>query len=225
MSLDKPLISDAHITAWLTIHLVEALNNFLAGYPGQVDPVDVFMAVESLHRSAVYDIANRTGDPEWLWAALETFGVGMGFPVYHHGLDHAFDDVKAFHQAMGHKLPAQPDALNQEEIRERLGYFLEELVELEAAEELVEQVNELVDIVYLALGALANIGIRPGKIWQIVHESNMAKIPVPGEKPIKPDWWAGPAMDIAVEVGQQVAQAMIADWEPDDEEEENKSNE
>jgi len=84
---------------------------------------------------------------------------------------------------------------------------------------LVEEINEtiechkngdvagvtdgLVDLIYVALGALLQMGIHPTHPFDLVHEANMKKIPMKTERhehdAVKPEGWQSPDHNLMLE--------------------------
>lgn len=60
--------------------------------------------------------------------------------------------------------------------------MLEEINEFLEADEIVEQADVMIDVIYFALGTLVEMGIRPDKLFEIVQSANMAKL-LPDGKP------------------------------------------
>lgn len=68
----------------------------------------------------------------------------------------------------------------------------------------------MIDLIYFALGTLVEMGIRPEKLFEIVHEANMAKLFPDGKphfnsegKTIKPATWVDPEQKIINEIEWQ----------------------
>ena len=81
----------------------------------------------------------------------------------------------------------------------------EEVEEFLEAGDLVGQVDAIVDLIYFALGALVEMGVDAGPVFDIVHEANMQKTRSPqglrkrstDGKVQKPDGWESPERKIA----------------------------
>jgi len=100
--------------------------------------------------------------------------------------------------------------LGESEFSWLLGALREEIGELDSAykaNDFVEQVDALIDLIYFAAGAFTRLGIEPEtamSIFKIVHECNMQK--VKGRKEgreveseldaTKPEDWTDPSMAI-----------------------------
>lgn len=130
------------------------------------------------------------------------------------GLDYAWDQVRTFHKAFGHPAPDIPAPLTEERKAARIAWIAEELQELRDADNLVDQVDANIDIIYLALGNLVEMGTLPQAFQDIVQEANMGKLWEDGKphlrddgKIIKPPGWAenhAPEPKIKAEVCRQV---------------------
>lgn len=112
-----------------------------------------------------------------------------------------YADVRAFQHKFGQLVGFAPRHLTKRKLRERIAQMQEELDEFEAAveaDDIAEQADALVDIVYFALGTAAHMGLPWRALWEDVQRANMSK--VAGVKPergflvdcIKPEGWEGP---------------------------------
>ena len=81
------------------------------------------------------------------------------------------DFQRKFHQPVGER----PTALEKDRVRIRYAWLSEELEEFRCAEDMTEQADAMIDLMYYALGALVEMGIKPDEIFRIVHEANMRK--------------------------------------------------
>jgi len=75
----------------------------------------------------------------------------------------------------------------------------EELAEFEISNSLTDQVDALIDLIYLTLGTLVEMGVPPEEAFEIVHQANLAKRESTGKirktdegKVVKPPGWEGP---------------------------------
>jgi predicted HAD superfamily Cof-like phosphohydrolase len=115
--------------------------------------------------------------------------------------------VKEFHERFGHPCSDIPRFLPEERSIKRYQWMLEEIDEFTEAEDMYEQADAMIDLIYFALGTMVEMGIRPDKLFTIVHEANMSKIWSDGKchygidgKVIKPDNWVDPKMLIKREI-------------------------
>ena len=99
------------------------------------------------------------------------------------------------------ELPCAPGPLAEHRFDFKVGHMHEELNEFETAYaegHLDAQVDALVDLIYVAFGALLEMGVPPDEAFGTVHEANMRK--VRGETKrgeahdaVKPDGWTPPS--------------------------------
>lgn len=88
------------------------------------------------------------------------------------------EDVKEFHRFFGHPIGKRVRSLEPVRIQNRIKWKEEELTELKTAvanNDMTEVADALVDLVYFVLGTAIEMGIPFQKVWDAVHESNMAK--------------------------------------------------
>lgn len=110
-----------------------------------------------------------------------------------------FEMVRHFHAVAGVPIANVPSALSPARLSARVEWLREEVNELEAASTLADQVDAAVDVLYLALGTLVEMGVELEEPFQLVHESNLAKAWPDGHfrqtaagKIIKPEGWRSP---------------------------------
>ncbi len=104
-------------------------------------------------------------------------------------------DVEDFHRALGIPVHATP-AIRRPELRAEL--IREEAAETVAAikrGDLVEALDGLCDLLYVAYGAAAEFGVDLAPFWDEVHRTNMAKrggaVREDGKR-LKPPGWMPP---------------------------------
>lgn len=109
------------------------------------------------------------------------------------------DMVRHFHAVAGVPVASVPSTLSPARLSARVEWLREEVNELESASTLVDQVDAAVDVLYLALGALVEMGVELERPFMLVHETNLAKAWPDGRfrqtatgKIIKPDGWQSP---------------------------------
>lgn len=107
--------------------------------------------------------------------------------------------VKEFHIKFGHPTSEEPIMISEDRVHKRNLWMKEELVEFVEASDIVEQADALIDLIYFALGTLVEMGIKPQKLFDIVHAANMSKLWSDGKphyncdgKTIKPSNWEDP---------------------------------
>ncbi|MCV9999452.1 hypothetical protein OE766_14495 [Pararhizobium sp. YC-54] len=127
------------------------------------------------------------------------------------GLDHCLEMVIAFQTAFSNPISSNPRKLAADRLSTRVEYLLSEVRELEAADSIEAQSDALADLIYFALGAFAEMGIKPQRVFEIVHSANMSKrfpdgsvrhLPING-KVAKPAEWVGPEDAILEEIKRQ----------------------
>jgi predicted HAD superfamily Cof-like phosphohydrolase len=90
-----------------------------------------------------------------------------------------FEDVKKFHEAMGHPVGSYPQMLSEEQKVLRTKLIASEFQEFKDALEAndpVEMYDALIDILYVTVGTavVAGMHVKPG--WDAVQENNMSKL-------------------------------------------------
>lgn len=136
-----------------------------------------------------------------------------------------YSDVRAFQTKFGQLVGDKPRHLTRRKLNDRIAQMQEELDEFITAvdnDDIAEQADALVDLVYFALGTAAHMGLPWQALWVDVQRANMSK--VPGVKPergflvdcVKPEGWEGPkTMAILLEHGY-VAPSSEADYVDDE---------
>lgn len=111
-----------------------------------------------------------------------------------------WNDVREFQIAFGHPVADKPCCISEERAAKRYKWMKEEIDEfLDAGDDIVEQADAMIDVMYFALGTLVEMGIKPDRLFEIVHNANMSKLWKDGRphynsdgKTIKPDTWEDP---------------------------------
>ena len=85
-------------------------------------------------------------------------------------------DIQAFHEKFGLEYNGPPRALPVDLQRFRNRFLWEELTEYINADELHDQLDALVDLVYVALGTAYLQGFNIDEAWRRVHAANMLKV-------------------------------------------------
>lgn len=101
---------------------------------------------------------------------------------------------------IGMETPTEPKLLHQKRQDFRVDFLQEEIDEMNRAyleEDLPEVVDALVDMMYVGVGALLEMGVMPLAAFETVHEANMQKlrgVTKRGEAydAIKPEGWIPP---------------------------------
>lgn len=108
-----------------------------------------------------------------------------------------WQDIKAFHEKFGLNYDGPPRDLPKDLAPFRLGFIFEELDELILAENKADQLDALVDLVYVIMGTAYLQGFDFQEAWNRVHAANMAKVRGPSKRSesydvIKPEGWKAP---------------------------------
>ncbi len=106
------------------------------------------------------------------------------------------------------QVPMKPTRLTTFRKQAAVDHLYEEFDEYREADTLHGEVDALVDLVYVALGRLVEMGIVPGPVFDVVHEANMCKMRGDNEKrpndehdAVKPKGWKQPNLTAALSVG------------------------
>jgi predicted HAD superfamily Cof-like phosphohydrolase len=115
----------------------------------------------------------------------------------------AWEMVAEFHRGFYHPVRNSPAMISPDRAQKRYKWMLEEINEFIDADTLVDQADAMIDLMYFALGTLVEMGVKPEKLFAIVHEANMSKLWPDGTahynddgKTIKPPNWADPYQKI-----------------------------
>lgn len=132
------------------------------------------------------------------------------------GLGASWLVMQNIHRIFGTPAPTVPEA-QKDFYKERRAVWIEEEVEelREAGDDLVGQADAYLDIIVFALGGLVELGIDPGKLYEIVIRSQYAKLWEDGlprvretdGKWIKPPGWEAPEALLEQEINKQVINA------------------
>jgi predicted HAD superfamily Cof-like phosphohydrolase len=111
--------------------------------------------------------------------------------------------VLNFHLSLGLPIADAPQLLASRRTEARSKWMREELDEFDSAVTISQQADAMVDLMYLAIGTLVEMGVPPGRVFEIVHDANMAKRWPDGAirldeegKILKPPAWASPDQQI-----------------------------
>ncbi len=119
-------------------------------------------------------------------------------------MDKEWFEVKLFHEKFGHPSADSPTFLEKERAKNRSKWIMEEVAEFLVAQNIYEQADAMIDLIYFALGTLVEMGIKPDDLFEIVQNANMSKLGADGKpiynkkdgKIIKPENWEDPAPKI-----------------------------
>ncbi len=121
--------------------------------------------------------------------------------------------VREFHEKFGHPCPAQPTMIDRKRALSRGKWMNEEVAEFLIAEDIYEQADAMIDLMYFALGTMVEMGLEADELFDIVQSANMAKL-FPDGKPhynpkdgkvIKPEGWEDPAPKIKACIDAMIA--------------------
>jgi predicted HAD superfamily Cof-like phosphohydrolase len=126
-----------------------------------------------------------------------------------------FEMVKQFQLAMNQPVAVKPTVMGEERQMERYAYLAEELMEFLGSSELVDQADAMIDLIYLAIGTLVELGVQPEPLFQIVQDANMSKLWEDGKprlnpdtnKVMKPPTFVRPEPLLQAEIERQIAEA------------------
>ena len=115
-------------------------------------------------------------------------------------INEAYDLVKRFQKMAEQPISEFPQQLSPERCNIRCKWMREEIEEFENSNTVYEQADAIVDLLYYALGALVEMGVKPDKLFMLVHEYNVKKI-AGGQcdedgKIMKPCGWEHPDREI-----------------------------
>ncbi len=112
-----------------------------------------------------------------------------------------WSDVKEFHDKFGHPCPQSPTMIDKKRALSRAKWMNEEVSEFLIADDIYEQADAMIDLIYFALGTMVEMGLEVDELFEIVQNANMSKLWPDGKphynpkdgKVIKPDGWEDPA--------------------------------
>ncbi|AEJ62071.1 Protein of unknown function DUF2166 [Spirochaeta thermophila DSM 6578] len=126
------------------------------------------------------------------------------------GLNLAWRAVREFHLRFGHPHEDRPRFLEGKRAAARAKWMQEEVEEFLEAEDVVDQADAMIDLIYFALGTLVEMGVKPEPLFRIVHEANMKKLWPDGKphynedgKTVKPPGWTDPYPALQAEIERQ----------------------
>ena len=115
-------------------------------------------------------------------------------------INEEFEQVKEFHEKFGSPVSETPVLMTEERAKFRAGFMLEEVQEFIDSENIYDQADAMIDLIYFALGTLVEMGVKPKAIFDIVQNANMSKLWDDGKpryregdnKVMKPPSWEDP---------------------------------
>jgi len=102
-------------------------------------------------------------------------------------MDKQWEEVKEFHIKFNHPNSDFPTMLSKERAIKRYNWMLEEINEFIEADDIYEQADAMIDLMYFALGTMVEMGIKPEKLFNIVQKANMSKLWPDGKPRYKED--------------------------------------
>ncbi|MCB1776145.1 MAG: HAD family hydrolase [Candidatus Competibacteraceae bacterium] len=122
--------------------------------------------------------------------------------------------VKDFHMAFHHPVANIPALMAPDRVEKRYKWMMEEVDEFLESNTLEDQADAMIDLIYFALGTLVELGIKPERMFEIVHQANMSKLGESGKpnfnedgKVIKPTTWESPEPKLKEEIQTQIRKA------------------
>jgi predicted HAD superfamily Cof-like phosphohydrolase len=124
-----------------------------------------------------------------------------------------YDDVAKFNkEILGIERPPLPSLVSDLFTTEKVRFLSEELEEYATAAyegDLVKATDGLLDLIYVALGALYSMGVPVDKCWNAVQTANMLKVKGVTSRgnaidAVKPPGWTPPDMEIARLIGEAI---------------------
>ncbi len=112
-----------------------------------------------------------------------------------------WNDVREFHEKFGHPLAESTRKVQNSPGLIPGQWMNEEVAEFLVAEDIYEQADAMIDLIYFALGTMVEMGLEPDELFDIVQKANMAKLWPDGKphynpkdnKVLKPEGWEDPA--------------------------------
>ena len=125
-----------------------------------------------------------------------------------------WNDVREFHEKFGHPVATAPTMVAKKRALSRAKWMNEEVAEFLIADDIYEQADAMIDLIYFALGTLVEMGLEADELFEIVQQANMAKLWPDGKphynpkdgKVIKPEGWEDPAPKIRACIDRVIAE-------------------
>lgn len=126
-------------------------------------------------------------------------------------MNRAWEKVYQFHQAFSVPYQDRPTFLPPDRVKKRAEWMIEEIKEFQASQTVTAQADAMIDLMYFAMGTLVEMGVRPERLFEIVHQANMSKLWENGKpryrasdgKIIKPPKWQPPEPLLQEELKKQ----------------------
>ncbi|HBL85307.1 MAG: HAD family hydrolase [Clostridiales bacterium GWF2_38_85] len=91
-------------------------------------------------------------------------------------IDREWEMVHEFHNKFDAPYKDKPELLSEDRVQKRYSWMLEEIDEFAEADNIIDQADAMIDLIYFALGTMVEMGVKPAKLFEIVHDANMKKI-------------------------------------------------
>ena len=115
-------------------------------------------------------------------------------------INEAYNLVKIFQSQAKQPVSNKPTLLPQDRVSIRYKWMKEELGEFFEAQNIYEQVDAIIDLLYYALGTLVELGVEPDELFIMLHEWNLKKLDKicydENGKVVKPEGWKHPDKEI-----------------------------
>lgn len=116
-------------------------------------------------------------------------------------LNEAYDLVKEFQLQAGQIVNNTPTCLSGERVIVRYQWMLDEIKEFLEANDIYQQADAIMDLLYYVLGTLVEMGLKPDELFILLHEWNLKKINGTvcydeNGKILKPKGWRHPDREI-----------------------------
>lgn len=126
-------------------------------------------------------------------------------------LNEAYNLVKEFQSQAGQIVNNTPTYLSRERVLVRYQWMLDEIKEFLEANNIYQQADAIMDLLYYALGTLVEMGIKPDELFILLHEWNLKKISSTvcydeNGKVLKPKGWRHPDKEI-----KEIIDHMVSD--------------
>jgi len=125
-----------------------------------------------------------------------------------------YEMVTEFQTKMEQPVAEKPTDMKFARREQRFNYMAEELDEFIDAKTVVDQADAMIDLIYLALGTMVELGVKPEALFEIVHNANMSKLWPDGKvhtnpetgKVVKPPTFVRPEPLLEAEIERQAAE-------------------
>ena len=115
-------------------------------------------------------------------------------------INEAYGLVKIFQSQAKQPVSNKPTFLSQDRVSIRYTWMKEELEEFFEAQNIYEQVDSIIDLLYYALGTLVELGVEPDELFILLHEWNLKKLDKicfdESGNVLKPEGWEHPDKEI-----------------------------